>query len=166
MLKPNADIVCVCVLRHRDAGLVSYFSSMWCFVLPSPRTKHMFFSATYVAPEILKNIPYDQSADMWSVGVRLEGFCGFCRLGCLTDCLFVCSPYKSRLLFMFFWSDTLRSQTATRVYCSRKSVSAITHSTQKIGKESRRLQLNSLNISLLWILCSVGLLDKPWNPPG
>ena len=26
---------------------------------------------TYVAPEILKNIPYDQSADMWSVGVIL-----------------------------------------------------------------------------------------------
>ena len=28
-------------------------------------------AATYVAPEILKNIPYDQSADMWSVGVIL-----------------------------------------------------------------------------------------------
>ena len=28
-------------------------------------------TATYVAPEILKNIPYDQSADMWSVGVIL-----------------------------------------------------------------------------------------------
>uniref|UniRef100_A0A7S2Y4M6 Protein kinase domain-containing protein n=1 Tax=Entomoneis paludosa TaxID=265537 RepID=A0A7S2Y4M6_9STRA len=26
---------------------------------------------TYVAPEILKNIPYDQSSDMWSVGVIL-----------------------------------------------------------------------------------------------
>lgn len=26
---------------------------------------------TYVAPEVLKNIPYDQSADMWSVGVIL-----------------------------------------------------------------------------------------------
>lgn len=26
---------------------------------------------TYVAPEILKNIPYDQSADMWSVGIIL-----------------------------------------------------------------------------------------------
>lgn len=26
---------------------------------------------TYVAPEILKNIPYDESADMWSVGVIL-----------------------------------------------------------------------------------------------
>jgi serine/threonine protein kinase len=29
------------------------------------------FTATYVAPEILKNVPYDQSADMWSVGVVL-----------------------------------------------------------------------------------------------
>lgn len=27
--------------------------------------------ATYVAPEILKNIPYDESSDMWSVGVIL-----------------------------------------------------------------------------------------------
>jgi len=30
---------------------------------------HNLCSATYVAPEILKNIPYDQSGDMWSVGV-------------------------------------------------------------------------------------------------
>lgn len=30
-----------------------------------------FFFYSYVAPEVLKNIPYDQSADMWSVGVIL-----------------------------------------------------------------------------------------------
>ncbi len=37
-------------------------------------TDHSFLFAiapTYVAPEILKNIPYDQSVDMWSVGVIL-----------------------------------------------------------------------------------------------
>ena len=46
------------------------------FVCVDQRTLTTFFvfgpsSATYVAPEILKNIPYDQSADMWSVGVIL-----------------------------------------------------------------------------------------------